>query len=208
MVASNESPDRRGRGAARLSLALGLFAIMTLTACNNANARAQPMPTVPPQPTPDRTVDAVVRGIVTIPLPTTTRPTATRAIAEPTIGTTQPAQSRATATGGVAPRTLAPTEATLPVVPTAAGTAGARTVPRDPLQPAGAATGSSPTRADPAVVPTRLTTPVATAGANPQPRATTGGVIIPGIQPGIQRADPTGAPLHVTIIPQPVPRER
>jgi hypothetical protein len=80
--------------ANRLSLAgLGVaIAFLILTAGCNGNVRAQPIPTVPAQPTPNRTVDAVVRGIVTVALPTTTR--TLRLSMEPSPGSARPGEVR------------------------------------------------------------------------------------------------------------------
>lgn len=67
------------------------IAILLVVAGCGVNARAQPIPTVPAQPTPDKTMDAIVRGLVTVVLPTPTpsRVLATTARAAPT--TTSPA---------------------------------------------------------------------------------------------------------------------
>src|SRR5687767_1299763 len=63
----------RHRPANRLSLAglgVALGCLILTAGCNSnvSNVRAQPIPTVPAQPTPNRTVDAIVRGIVTVAL--------------------------------------------------------------------------------------------------------------------------------------------
>jgi hypothetical protein len=109
--------DRRSILARVILLVSGA---LLLVACGTG-VRAQTVPTVPPQPTPDKTMDAVIRGLVTIVAPTATgasqppRPTPTLgAAARPTsppaaAAAPSPTRPLPTATDHPAPtRTAAP----------------------------------------------------------------------------------------------------
>lgn len=73
-------------------LALAISLMLTSLAGCGQSARAQ-TGTPPPQPTPDKTVDAVVRGLVTIIVPTATRPPAPTAAPQRVVRPTQTATS-------------------------------------------------------------------------------------------------------------------
>ncbi len=136
-AAAERRPRREGHR--KFFVALVLLTAVLCTACNTS-ARAQLIPTVPPQPTPNRTLDAVVNGRITIPTPTHATPT--YPVVEPT-RVAAPVPERPVAT---------PTEAnTRPSLPT---------VTRPPAEPANVAT-STP-RAVPTHTPTPVTIPTAT----------------------------------------------
>lgn len=129
--------------------ALILAVAVVLLGCS-PNVRAQPMPTPLLQPTPDMTMDAVIRGLVTVVAPTTTRQPAT-----PLPRTQAPAPRAPTATATWTP---APSvTATRPTIePTHAPSASAdKPAPRPQLTtptPNPALAGRTPTR--PAAAPT------------------------------------------------------
>ena len=97
------------------------LALILATGCGG-NARAQTLPTPLPQPTPNRTMDAVIRGLVTVVVPTATR--------APVAATTAPARAdpapRA-AEASSAPTVARPASTQTPAVTPAAPTVLPRT---------------------------------------------------------------------------------
>lgn len=152
----------RGPNLPRRSASTGFAVAVTCatlvmgTACNT-NARAQPIPTVPPQPTLNKTMDAVVRGL----LPTATRPTSTRSTLQATRAAIPPPEPRAPTATEVAARPAAATTRDLAESPV-----GAASTPRLlPTETRGlvvppSLTAPPPTTASP-IVPARPAQPAA-----------------------------------------------
>ena len=152
-------------GLSRLLLAL---ALILLAGCSR-QARAQTLPTPLPQPTPDKTMDAVIRGLITIVVPTATRlpasagpvrsepaPRPAQAAATSTV-TRVPASSTVAAT--TVPSTATPTPRLAPPPdspPPTARPGGDVRAPGTPTAIRGQLTGAQPTAA---LVPNRLPTP-------------------------------------------------
>ncbi len=134
---SAREPDRmrpHGRplsaGLSRLLLAL---ALILLAGCSR-QARAQTLPTPLPQPTPDKTMDAVIRGLVTVVVPTPTRPPAAAATAAPARSEPAPRPAQVAATSTPTRVQPSPTAAATPVPITA--TSAPRAIPTpDPATP-------------------------------------------------------------------------
>ena len=152
------SPIRPRRGvSAGFVVALACVTVLIGTACNSS-ARAQPIPTVPPQPTLNKTMDAVVRGL----LPTATRPTATRSALEAPRDPAPPPEPRApTATESTArPATLATRDLADQTGVTPSATRPIPTETREAALPPSLTTAPPATATPaPALVPTRPLTP-------------------------------------------------
>ncbi|HZR97886.1 MAG TPA: hypothetical protein VFE37_04220 [Chloroflexota bacterium] len=179
--------NRPGAGPLWL-LAYALLGVLA-TACGAARASGNATPTLISQPTPDRTVDAVIRGLVTAPplgtrvpgTPGTVAPTplggspghvAAPIVATPHLAPAPTAPLAPAVTAAAAPRlaspTLAPTRPPATLAPTAAPPRAATAAPEitRALPPTAA---PAPTRAAPAAAPTAAR-PAPTAG-RPAPTA-------------------------------------
>jgi hypothetical protein len=120
--AGDTGPQDAGASVVRQVGLPGLLlalALILVTGCGG-NARAQTLPTPIPQPTPDRTMDAIIRGLVTVVVPTATRasgaattapahaepaPRAVEVSSTPTLARATSTQSPAPATPTAPPRT-------------------------------------------------------------------------------------------------------
>jgi len=164
-----------------LALAISLM-LTSLVGCGQ-NARAQTA-TPPPQPTADKTVDAVVRGFVTIVVPTATRPPA------PTTAPQRVAPVRPTQTATSAPvaatRALASPSVTSTALDARTATPGVAQAeptlqPRRPPIEEGRLAGTVAATVTPAA--TRITPPAAALSA-------TAG---PAVAPATARPGPAGS---------------
>jgi hypothetical protein len=144
-------------------LILCLIVVLLNAGCNTS-ARAQPMPTVPPQPTLDKTMDAVVRGLITVTRPTATQAIAVRGTAEPGFSSARPVEPRVNSAVETPQRSVSTVSlATVTSLPRA-------TEPPTP----------SPVRPSPIKQEVLATTTAAPAAPRPSARPTTGGVSAPG----------------------------
>ncbi len=154
--------------ASWLALAISLM-LTSLVGCGQ-NARAQTA-TPPPQPTADKTVDAVVRGFVTIVVPTATRPPAATT-APQRVEPVRPTQTAASAAVAPATRALAP--------PAASSTA----LDQRTATPGGA-------QAEPTLQPRRL----------PTEEGRLAGTVAATVAPAATRIAPPAAALSATARP-------
>ncbi len=146
-----------------------LMAIALCTACNTS-VRAQPIPTVPPQPTPNKTLDAVVRGLIVPPTPT--RATPTRPVVEHTRAPVLPPEPRLATATEVGARTALPTATRVAAQTAAIVTSTPRVLPTDTRVPATIPTMTT--------APAHINTPASTL-----PQRLSG--------PGSQSEEPVGA---------------
>ena len=184
------TPGERGGapscGQARRALVVLLWAALTISLALTAlagcgrDARAQPA-TPPPQPTPDKTVDAVVRGLVTIAVPTVTRapaPTTAPQRIEP-VRPIQAAASAAPVTRAPSPPAITSTAVDRPTATTGSAQAEPTVQPRRPSE---AGDFAAPAATAAALGATRAAQPSA-------PSATAK----PPVEPAAARSGPAGA---------------
>jgi hypothetical protein len=151
-------------------LAYALLGVLA-TACGVARSASNATPTLISQPTPDRTVDAVVRGLVTL----------------PPLGTGVPGTP---GTAVATPRGGSPTQATAPLVVTPHLAPAAATATPEPRGTAAAA----PRLASPTLAPTRAPATLARTAAPPTHTA-------PAVAPEPTRAvAPTAAPAPTRVV--------
>jgi hypothetical protein len=193
--AAGPTPIRRDGGRRGL-VVCSLLAILS-AACGGPRVPANLTPTLIPQPTPDRTVDAVVRGLVTVSVPgqagtpgtpgaaTTPGPRTTAAVAGVTPAGTSSTALLGTPTNGAILRDTAvrTTAAALP----ASATAAPATATRAPTMDVARAAATE-------------TAPVATRVASPTP-APVRQAVPPTSRP--QLPAPTTAPALATPLPPP-----
>jgi hypothetical protein len=144
---------------ADIALWILLVAVTLASIGCGTRTRAQTLPTALPQPTPDRTMDAVVRGLVTIVVPTETH-----------TNLAQPTTAPVTLFAPAAPATPRPATAVPPA--TAPAAPASVEASATPVRPAATPTSQAvvelppPTRTPP---PPTTSTPAATATSAPVP---------------------------------------
>ena len=154
------------RHAVRLHLLLLLLLSAPLAACQHRNAQAGAATPIA-QPTPNRTMDAVIRGIITVTVPATAAPSPVRAEPLQTSRRTTPGPARSLH-GQLAVST--PTVAALPS-PTPTRAAANRAQPTVPSPPGTTVPASTKPAAQPtatrAAASTQLAPPTPGQGAIP-----------------------------------------